>query len=245
MILEIDIGNTFLKWRYACPQQGWVRGRLLARQLEAAACDKGQFGCWPDAISRVRVGCVAGAATEALIADYCLKRWSLEAEFARVQAQQAGVRNSYADPSRMGVDRWLGMLAGYHQVGGEVCVVDCGSAITIDFVGADGQHRGGYIVPGVRLMASSLLANTAQVIADQTVDGFDLTPGTHTSTAVFHGINFVFDALARRLLAQLEADYPGAALLITGGDGELFAHLAGRGEYCPDLVLDGLHWALS
>nr|WP_067290797.1 type III pantothenate kinase [Marinobacterium profundum] len=245
MILEIDIGNTFLKWRYACPQQGWVRGRLPSRQLEAAGLHEKQFACWPDAISQVRVACVAGAAVEALIADYCLKRWSLVAAFARVQAHQAGVRNSYADPSRMGVDRWMAMLAGYHQADGEVCVVDCGSAITIDFVAADGAHRGGYIVPGVRLMASSLLANTAQVIADQAIDEFDLTPGTHTSAAVFHGINFVFDAIAQRLLAQLGSDYPGAALLITGGDGELFARLAGQGEYCPDLVLDGLHWALS
>jgi type III pantothenate kinase len=245
MILDIDIGNSFLKWRYACPRQGWVRGRLLTGQLEAATFEAAQFDCWPDDISRVRVACVAGAPVEALIADYCRQRWSLVAEFARVQQEQAGVRNSYADPSRMGVDRWVAMLAGYHQAGAEVCVVDCGSAITIDFVGADGAHRGGYIVPGVRLMVSSLLVNTARVIADQAVEEFDLTPGTHTSAAVFHGINFVFDAIAQRLLVQLESDYPGAALLITGGDGELFARLAAKGEYCPDLVLDGLHWALN
>jgi type III pantothenate kinase len=240
MILEIDIGNTFLKWRHACAQQGWVRGRLLSARLDDA-----QFACWPDEVTRVRIACVAGDEVVTLITRYCQNRWRLTPEFARVQERAAGVRNSYIDPSRMGVDRWMGMLAAYNRVRGAVCVVDCGSAITIDFVDTDGAHIGGYIVPGVRLMASSLLTNTAQVIADQSIDQFDLAPGTHTSTAVFHGINFVFDAIAQRLLQQLSADYPSTQLLITGGDGELFARLAGRGEYCPDLVLDGLHWALA
>ncbi len=240
MILEIDIGNTFLKWRYADSQQGWVRGRQLSAQLEES-----QFDCWPDGVTRVRVACVAGPEAVALITGYCQARWKLTPEFARVCDKAAGVRNSYADPSRMGVDRWVSMLAAYNRVRDAVCVVDCGSAITVDFVGADGAHHGGYIIPGVRMMTSSLLANTARVIADQSADEFDMTPGTHTSAAVFHGINFVFDAIAQRLLLQLAADYPSARLLITGGDGELFARLAGRGEHCPDLVLDGLHWALT
>jgi type III pantothenate kinase len=240
MMLEVDIGNTFLKWRYGGAGQGWVRGRLLTAQL-----DEGQFNCWPEAVSRVRVACVAGPEVAALIARYCQARWSLVPEFAQVQVQAAGVRNSYADPSRMGVDRWVAMLAAYNEVAGAVCVVDCGSAITIDFVAQDGAHRGGYIVPGLRLMASSLLANTAQVVTDQSIEQFDMTPGTHTSTAVFHGINFVFDAIVQRLLGQLESGYPSTQLLITGGDGELFARLAGCGEYRPDLVLDGLRWALN
>ncbi|WP_020682460.1 type III pantothenate kinase [Marinobacterium rhizophilum] len=240
MMLEIDIGNTFLKWRYAGEGQGWVRGRLLTAEL-----DDGQFSCWPDAVSRVRVACVAGPEVAALIRHYCQARWSLVPEFAQVRDQAAGVSNSYADPSRMGVDRWVAMLAAYNQVGGSVCVVDCGSAITIDFVGPDGVHLGGYIVPGVRLMAFSLLCNTAQVFADPSAEPFDMTPGTQTSTAVHHGINFVFDAIAQRLLGQLESDYPSMQLLITGGDGELFARQAGQGEYRPDLVLDGLRWALS
>ncbi|UTW11020.1 type III pantothenate kinase [Marinobacterium rhizophilum] len=240
MILEIDIGNTFLKWRYADAERGWVRGRLLGAQL-----DETQFACWPDEVAGVRVACVAGVEMAALVSRYCQARWKLTPEFARVERHAAGVSNSYADPSRMGVDRWLGMLAAYNQVKGAVCVVDCGSAITIDFVSADGTHSGGYIVPGVRLMTSSLLSNTARVVADQGVEQFDMTPGTHTSAAVFHGINFVLDAIAQRLLQQLAADYPSAQLLVTGGDGELFARLAGRGEYCPDLVLDGLHWALA
>ena len=240
MILDIDIGNTFLKWRCSGARQVDLRGRMLTQQL-----DDGLPAAWPGEVSGVRVGCVAGVAAQERIRQYSLARWGLEPEFARVQHEAAGVRNSYADPARMGVDRWLAMLAAYNQAQGAVCVVDCGSAITIDFVEAGGQHQGGYIVPGMRLMAQSLLSNTAQVRVDPSIGAFNTAPGTHTSAAVCQGINFVFDAIQHRLLEQLDHDYPDALLFITGGDGELFARLAGRGEHVPDLVLDGLHWALS
>ncbi len=240
MILEIDIGNTFLKWRCLGADQGWMRGRLLTEQLSRSLPVE-----WPDAVSQVRVGSVAGPEVAALITRYSRARWGLRPDFACTQHAAAGVTNSYADPARMGVDRWLAMLAAYNQAHASVCVVDCGSAITIDFVLADGRHRGGYIVPGKRLMERSLLANTAQVIADQTIDSFDLSPGTHTSAAVYHGINFVFEAIGQQLLVQLDRDYPDSRLLVTGGDGELFARLAGRGDYVPELVMDGLHWALN
>jgi len=238
MILDIDVGNTFLKWRCSGAEMP-LRGRLLTERLH-----DGMPSDWPEQVERVRVASVAGPVVSALISGYCQARWGLKPEFARTSHQAAGVTNSYADPSRMGVDRWLAMLAAHHLVQGACCIVDCGSAITIDFVAADGRHSGGYIVPGLRLMAKSLLANTAEVIADREVERFELAPGTDTSSAVFHGINFVFDAIRRQLVEQLQRDAPGCRLLVTGGDGELFHRLAGQGDYCPELVMDGLEWAL-
>lgn len=237
MILDIDVGNTFLKWRCSAPGGAAIRGRLLTERL-----DDGMPAGWPENVDRVRVASVAGPVVAALISGYCRERWGLEPEFARAGRQTAGVTNSYPEPHRMGVDRWLAMLAAYNLGQGSCCVVDCGSAVTIDFVATDGRHLGGYIVPGLRLMAKSLLANTAEVVADRQLDRFDLAPGSDTSSAVFHGINFVFHAIQRQLLERLDRDYPGCRLLITGGDGELFRRLAGRGDYLPELVMDGLEW---
>ncbi|GGO87687.1 type III pantothenate kinase [Marinobacterium nitratireducens] len=238
MILDIDVGNTFLKWR--CSGEGPpTRGRLLTERLH-----DGMPESLPDQVQRVRVASVAGPVVAALITGYCQARWGLKPEFARSSHQAAGVINSYADPSRMGVDRWLAMLAGFNLGAGACCVVDCGSAITIDFVTADGRHDGGYIVPGLRLMAKSLLANTAEVVAEREIAHFDLAPGRDTASAVFHGVNFVFDAIQRQLIERLDRDGGEFRLLITGGDGELFQRLAGRGEYRPELVMDGLEWAL-
>ena len=77
----------------------------------------------------------------------------------------AGVVNGYADPSLLGVDRWVAVVGAYHRVRGAVVVADIGTAATIDVVAADGRHRGGYIVPGPRLMVASLLGGTSDLAA--------------------------------------------------------------------------------
>lgn len=238
MMLEIDAGNTFVKWRCRGGGATGLRGRLPTGRLS-----EGIPADWPEHVTAVRVASVAGEAVVRQLREYCRIRWGLEPVFARTADRHAGVVNSYRDPARLGVDRWLAMMAAYNTGCGACCVVDCGSAITVDFVAADGRHLGGYIVPGARLMASSLLAGTAEVVADRSIEHFDLSPGTDTASCVYHGISFVLDAIQRELVGRLARDFPGMRLFITGGDGELFRQLAGRGEYVPDLVLDGLEWA--
>jgi type III pantothenate kinase len=55
----------------------------------------------------------------------------------------------------------------------------------------------------------------------------------------------MFSSLAQMLPRWLEQQQAGAPLLVTGGDGALFCELMGMGELVPDLVLDGLRWALE
>lgn len=196
---------------------------------------------WPDDWSAcfniIRVASVAGEAVNQQLVDGFAGTANPAPVFARTQARAAGVTNSYQEPARMGVDRWLVMLAAYSKARGRCCVVDCGSAITVDYIEADGRHQGGYIIPGLRLMQRGLLANTAEIIVDQDPEAFTIEPGQHTSAAVVHGINYAFQALAEKIVAELgETD----RLYVTGGDGALFQHLCGRGEFVPELVLDGL-----
>ncbi len=75
----------------------------------------------------------------------------------------AGVVNGYADPSLLGVDRWLAVIGAYQRVQGACVVADIGTAATVDVVAADGRHRGGYIVPGPQLMVASLLRGTSDL----------------------------------------------------------------------------------
>ena len=82
--------------------------------------------------------------------------------------------------------------------GAGLCVIDAGSALTIDIVSAAGQHEGGYIIPGAALMERALLLDTDRVRFDEEV-GYALAPGTSTAEAVRHGI----------ALAQAGAVVPG------------------------------------
>jgi len=237
MILEIDAGNTFIKWRVL--EQAGVRGRLLTRELSEQSIPEN----WHQTFSKIRVTSVAGKEINLQLISIFEALKQVEPVFAKTVAKQSGLTNSYDDPQRMGVDRWLAMMAAFKKAGGACCVVDCGSAITVDHVDADGQHLGGHIIPGLTLMQKGLLENTSEILVDHSIKSFNPQPGRDTNSAVSNGIDFAFAALAEKIVADLNVEH--GSLYITGGDGELFYKMAGCGQLEPDLVLDGLAWALA
>jgi len=239
MILEIDAGNTFIKWRLLDQCKIADHGKFLT-----ASADWRRPNIWSHA-TEVRVASVAGGAVNQKLSEMILQACGIQPQFAVTAAQCAGVVNSYADPSRMGVDRWLVMLAAFNDCKSACCIVDCGSAITVDYLSGSGAHQGGYIIPGLRLLSSTLLDNTAEVRVDKDIQTFDFSPGRNTSEAVTHGVNYVFNALCQKISEEVKESEEQYALYITGGDGELFCQLAETGEYKPDLVMDGLLWSVT
>lgn len=229
-ILDLDAGNTFVKWRLAGTDS---RGRISHNDLHKVE--------WPEAIDRVRVASVAGEQVSAALRVFVQQRWRLEAEFARTSAIASGVTNSYTDPSRMGVDRWLAMLSAWDRTKAACWVVDCGSAITVERLDSNGRHLGGYIIPGIQLISHNLLSNTAEIIVDHSIQGFSSAPGVNTSEAVQHGINLLLEALAEKVMRESK----GQPVYVTGGDGALFCSLADGAIWCPDLVMDGLPLAIG
>jgi type III pantothenate kinase len=233
VILQLDIGNSRVKWRQCDGISVRARG-FVARAELYSLFDVGE----PDGIPRqVWVSSVAGEHLEDELRQLLLKRWNLEPWFARSADVACGVRNSYAEPSRMGVDRWLAMLAAWADARREVCIVDAGSALTIDFVRASGQHLGGYILPGLDSMERALLQDTDRVrFSDAARDQF--SPGISTEEAVYNGL-FLSQAGAVALaMKHFGAD---CALYFTGGNGaNLCRRLELGGNFVEDLVLDGL-----
>ncbi|WP_432471217.1 type III pantothenate kinase [Amphritea sp. HPY] len=230
-VLDIDIGNTFLKWRDA--QSPGIQGSIRLADLDNTI--------WPDRVERVRIASVAGKAVNQQLIEFTGQRWGVVPEFAVTVAAQAGVVNSYKDPARMGVDRWLAIISAYSKAKKACWVVDCGSAITVEQIAADGRHLGGYIIPGLQLMSRNLLSNTAEIIVDHSIQAFDARPGVNTSEAVQHGINLLFSGLAEKVAAMAITD----PIFVTGGDGELFSSLNSKFIFSPELVMDGLELALG
>jgi type III pantothenate kinase len=245
MILELDLGNTRGKWRIV-DHQG-------ALQISGTgSVDEWIDGDMPVAwsrIKRVRAGSVLSSAKNAALADRLQTLLQLRVEFAVATASCAGVRNAYADPGRLGVDRWLALIAAYRSQQAAVLVIDAGSALTVDAVNADGNHLGGYIVPGARLMERALLNGTDRVrFENGTADGFDL--GADTGGCVHNGIAAAQCGTMLVALGVVEARLGyRPALIISGGWSELAQkYLAKLGVanviMAPDLVLDGLRWVL-
>ncbi len=232
--LQLDVGNSSAKWRLLNDGQVVARGKYVSgddasRQL-LLDCTRQLEQIW--------VSSVAGSAAESELAAMLEQRWGVEPWFARTRNRTGSLVNSYDDPARMGVDRWLAMLAGRQRQAGRICVVDAGSALTIDIVDESGQHEGGYIIPGPLLMERALLLDTDRVRFDEEVD-YALSPGSSTAEAVRHGI-----ALAQAGAVALVIDRGGSEamqLLFCGGGGEALMQLLDRGgNYVPDLVFEGL-----
>ena len=229
-ILDLDAGNTFVKWRLAGTA---LRGRVRHNELDSVE--------WPDAVDRVRIASVAGDRVNQALRDFVMQHWRLSPSFAVTSVAACGVTNSYADPSRMGVDRWLAILSAWQRAQCACWVVDCGSAITIEQLDDSGQHQGGYIMPGLQLMSRNLLSNTAEIFVDHSIEGFNATPGVNTAEAVQHGLSLLLVSLAEKVMRQAA----GQPVFVTGGDGELFCSLVEGAIWCPDLVMDGLPLAIG
>ncbi len=237
MILELDAGNTRIKWRILNEGESSAAG--AAPTLEELG---EQLGGQPVAgVKRMRVSSVRGPVFAGNLEVLARESWQLRPEFAAVSRRAAGVTNGYKAPGTMGVDRWLAMLAAYARTGETCCVLDCGSAITFDWVNAGGEHQGGYIVPGLQLMRQSLARKT-QALDIAVEDWGDPVPGNRTSVAIGNGILAMVCGFAEHCRKEmLKTGGVNARWFLTGGDAEIVSRHLGRDhEIARDLVLDGL-----
>lgn len=239
MILDIDIGNTRIKWRLYDPISGRSSlGNCVV--LEDLLSELVRLEVRPE---RVRVSCV-GRATTLDMLDRWLQQHGLAAcQRAKTTAALGGVTNGYREPGQLGVDRWLAACAAFRLARGACVVVDAGSAVTLDVVDAAGLHRGGYIVPGLRLQQAALRVGTENVVfsADTELGNVDL--GACTQAAVHHGILFMLTGF----MEKASRDYAASScdLILTGGDAALLAaNLAVPHRVVPDLVFQGIEIAL-
>src|SRR5690606_38670368 len=160
-------------------------------------------------------------------------------------------RQGYREASRLGVDRWLTLLAAWHHQPGAAVVVSCGTALTVDLLAGDGEHLGGYIVPGLDTMRSALFAGTSAVKLERLQVPDSLAPGRDTVAAVSRGLIRMAVGLISDAWAELAARGSSPRLWISGGDAELllgFLDLppgSAAITHRPNLVLDGLPSALG
>jgi type III pantothenate kinase len=231
--LQLDFGNSSAKWRLLAGDQVRARGRYLPGDVVS---EQGLLAC-AEQLDAVWVSSVASPEREGELSALVERRWGVQPWYARTQARTGELVNSYTDPARMGVDRWLVMVAGWQRLRSRFVVVDVGSATTIDVVTDAGVHEGGYILPGPELMERALLLDTDRVRFEEQV-AYNLAPGCSTAEAVRHGIALAQAGALHQALAQQPRGVP---VLICGGAGEQLRALAGiDAEVVPDLVFEGL-----
>ncbi len=239
MNLLVDMGNSRLKWALA---QGtvWRSGGFAYGERLSADLDRGWSECGQP--HRVLVANVSGAERARELASWVRQHWALTVEFLQAGRNQLGVTNTY-DPAQLGADRWAALIAVRGLYPGPACIVDCGTAVTLDALAADGIYLGGVILPGTTLMRRCLLSGTAGI---RSAEGRDDSCLAHnTADAVAAGTAFGLVGAITRIAEEFRPVLGATMQVIVsgGGAGQLVARLAGRlGPLIeePDVVLRGL-----
>ena len=171
----------------------------------------------------------------------CSRLWSQTPVFAAVERQRLGVTNAYTDFTQLGVDRWLALLAAWTTHRRPTCIVDCGTAVTIDGLDGQGRHLGGLIVPGFDLMQRLLIERTQGIsVSGAGTPAADF--GRSTGECVRNGAAVALAALIDRAAAWMsERHGDDLCHIITGGAaGQVLPLLQQRFELDADLVFRGL-----
>ena len=242
MKLLFDIGNTTINWAVEEAGDFSRRGKNSHKELATPAQIKRQLGLADSpGPSHVLVSSVAAAA--ALSPFRGLARGYEQCVFRQAHATGAHkqLKNAYSEPGRMGSDRWLALVAAWESYRAPLCLVICGTALTVDLIGPDGLHLGGYIAPGIAMMQQSLIQNTAGIKArvDHTLL---LEPAADTQHAITAGACLASVALIDRVVAEFSDTFKiTPQCVISGGAaGLLRPVLKQRFVEQADIVLRGL-----
>lgn len=143
--------------------------------------------------------------------------------------------------TQVGPDRLVNTVAGYTQFGGDLIVVDFGTATTFDVVAGDGAYIGGVIAPGVNLSLEAL-HNAAAALPHVDVSKPDHVVGTNTVACMQSGVFWGYIGLVREICARIRTERGREMKVIaTGGLAPLFE----QGDtlfdaWVDDLTMQGL-----
>lgn len=242
MMLLVDIGNTRVKWAQCtgdalAPQQAAEYAHWTVDDWQRRLFGSHRF-------EQVVAASVAGEPSTRNLVEAARRSGVGAVRFVESTTAAGGVRNAYPDPRLLGVDRWVAVIGAYHLCGGACCIVDVGTAATVDAVDGDGQHLGGYIVPGPHMMVRSLHTGTSQLASHTAASGGGAGAlfADNTREAIERGCRVALAALADRAHADLaRATGTLPTLVLSGGAAaEIQPWIRAPVRPVPDLVLHGL-----
>lgn len=242
MILELDCGNSFIKWRVlgADSAEALISGVAADSDDVIQAVKAFEYS----GIQQCRLVSVRSEEETSSLLQALEQAFHARPLLASSSKVLAGVVNGYEDFHKLGLDRWLAVVAAYHVSKSASLVLDLGTAVTSDFVTSSGVHLGGYICPGVPLMRSQLRTHTRRIRYDDEAAAqavAHMKPGRNTDEAVERGCLLMLKGFVRMQLdlarQQLGEDF---CVFLTGGDAALVKEEVPNARLAPDLVFSGL-----
>jgi len=242
--LLLDIGNTRLKWGLldngAIHRTGHISQERVHEDGLTALTSK-----LPRRVDTVFASNVAGVSFATRLSGVIGMHCNCDVHFVHSSASACGVTNSYRQPRRLGVDRWVAMIGAWSEFESSCLVVDAGTAVTIDAIDKTGQHLGGQILPGVSLMAQALASKTSDIPdtsrrSARRANGIGMFARNTGGAVAYGALNAIVGAIERaRDIMFSEGHSP--ELVLTGGDASrILSSLGTEPNHRPHLVLQGL-----
>ena len=220
MNFYLDIGNSRLKSAFdsdtglqAFEPLAWRDAGLDERLEQLWAGHKP---------SQVFVCHVAEQTVLSQLERWCRENWQLDPQILASGEEFNGLRNGYQKPDMLGTDRWAAMVGARAQHSGALCVIDSGTATTVDLIDANGQHLGGAILPGVNSMRRALGKYTAALFkAAGDVEPFS----RDTAAGIAGGTGYASAGAIDRLIDEAMDRVGELTIIFTGGEAALVAPL--------------------
>ncbi len=240
----IDAGNSCVKIAII---KDLYEAKIVYHTLNYAKLYDELSACLQDCIaSEVLVSNVNNSTVFNIISDSVYDLWRVQAQLVLVEQDKYGISTRYSNPGTLGCDRWLAMIAARKEFNQSLCVIDCGTAVTIDVLSDNGMHLGGLISPGLTTARHSLglRANNLPIVENNS-ENINNKPSffaINTQDAILGGTLYQISAYIERVVSEFKLEFGNNAdCIITGGDAELILSLTGHDMYHRDiLVLDGL-----
>ena len=242
LYLLFDVGNTRLKWaavessKHPSDRQKklWAySGSISSNALQSPEA-KVELAYYiaktlpkPDAIAFC---CVAGSQAIANLQSL-FPQWS-EIEWKQLSGESlyTGMRTLYQEPAKLGADRWAAVIGARALSKTNTLVINAGTATTIDLLGSNGVHYGGWILPGLSLMQTSLQNQTAQLpLAERHESLFGF--GVNTNDAIISGCDAAqIGAIVQAIQLSKKLNCPVEKIWLDGGNAKVLAQIIAQSQ---------------
>ena len=246
--LLIDIGNSRIKLALVDNHDYEYLGAFPTTEIRSEASAHAFLQKLDFNPEHIYISSVANPALEMELRTVIASKWNILPVFMSTQATCCGITNGYQHAFKLGVDRWMALMGAQTFTHDSFIVIDSGTALTVDSV-YEGKHQGGFIVPGLQTLRSSLMHKTAQL--DETCTTLEPISEVNrevdflardTQSAICGGTLYMVASFINQVIFDIQAklDQP-VKVYFTGGDGQLLSGLIDvQSEYIEDLVLLGI-----
>ena len=247
MLFVIDIGNTNIEFGVYCDGE-IVAGFRLGTNRDITSDEVGLTTMQFFYIHKIDLGSIEDVIITSVVPQvvYSMKnavRKYLGKEPLIIKENlPVNIVNKYHNPEEVGADRLVTAYAGFRKYGGNLVVIDFGTATTFDVVDGEGAYLGGVIYPGIKISLDALVEKTAKLPKVQ-IEAPDQVIGKNTITSMQSGIVYGYTGAVMNIVAQIEKQM-GTALKVvaTGGLAKMIGEQIDSFMVIDKtLILDGLN----